>query len=55
MQEVERQLAAASPTAKRPHFTHIVDTQEIDQDPDNFPNLKAACHTAWTVSWRGPD
>ena len=41
MQEVERQLAAKFPTAKFSHFTYIVDTQEIDQDPDNFPTFKA--------------
>ena len=41
MQEVERQLADKFPTAKFSHFTYIVDTQEIDQDPDNFPTFKA--------------
>ena len=41
MQEVERQLAAKFPTAKFSHFIYIVDTQEIDQDPDNFPTFKA--------------
>lgn len=41
MQEVERQLAAAYPTAKFSHYTYIVDTQEIDQDPENFPSFKA--------------
>ena len=37
MQEVERQLAAAFPTAKFSHYTYVVDTQEIDQDAENFP------------------
>lgn len=41
MQEVERQLAEKYPTAKFEHYTYIVDTQEIDQDPDNFPAFKA--------------
>ena len=41
MQEVERQLAASSPLRQFSHFTYIVDTQEIDQDPDNFPTFKA--------------
>jgi hypothetical protein len=40
MQEVERQLAAVYPTAKFSHYTYIVDTQEIDQDPENFPIFK---------------
>ena len=40
MQEVERQLAEQIPTAKFSHFTYIVDTQEIDQDPENFPDFK---------------
>ena len=40
MQEVERQLAARYPTAKFSHYTYIVDTQEIDQDPENFPIFK---------------
>ena len=40
MQEVERQLAALYPTARFSHYTYIVDTQEIDQDPENFPIFK---------------
>lgn len=41
MQEVERQLSEKYPTAKFEHYTYIVDTQEIDQDPENFPAFKA--------------
>ncbi|MCD8145167.1 MAG: hypothetical protein LUD79_07525 [Oscillospiraceae bacterium] len=41
MQEVERQLAVKYPTAKFSHYTYIVDTQEIDQDPENFPAFQA--------------
>lgn len=41
MQEVERQLSEKYPTAKFEHYTYIVDTQEIDQDPENFPSFKA--------------
>lgn len=40
MQEVERQLAERYPSAAFSHFTYTVDTQEIDQDPDNFPRFK---------------
>ena len=40
MQEVERQMAAVYPNAKFSHYTYIVDTQEIDQDPENFPIFK---------------
>ena len=40
MQEVERQLSALYSTAKFSHYTYIVDTQEIDQDPENFPIFK---------------
>lgn len=41
MQEVERQLAARFPTAAFSHYTYIVDTQEIDQDPEHFPEFQA--------------
>lgn len=40
MQEVERQLSELYPTAKFSHYTYIVDTQEIDQDPEHFPAFK---------------
>lgn len=41
MEEVERQLAERYPTARFSHYTYIVDTQEIDQDPENFPVFQA--------------
>lgn len=37
MREVERQLAAQYPDTKFSHYTYVVDTQEIDRDPVNFP------------------
>lgn len=41
MQEVERQLAQQYPDTHFSHYTYVVDTQEIDQDPDNYPAFRA--------------
>lgn len=41
MQELERQLAAKYPGALFSHYTYIVDTCEIENDPDNFAEFKS--------------
>lgn len=40
MREVERQLAALYPSAEFSHYTYIVDTCEIQNDPENYPIFK---------------
>ena len=40
MQELERQMKEKYPETEFSHFTYIVDTQQIDEDPENFPTFK---------------
>lgn len=40
MQELERQMKEKYPETEFSHFTYIVDTQQIDEDPENFPAFK---------------
>ena len=53
--ELERQLAAALPETKFSHFTYIVDTCEIKNDPDNYDRFKAWLDTVDIVVGVGAD
>lgn len=41
MRELERQLAEVLPETKFSHYTYIVDTKEIRDDPENYPVFEA--------------
>ena len=40
MQELEKQMRQECPETFFSHFTYTVDTQQIDEDPENFPAFK---------------
>jgi len=53
--ELERQLSAALPETKFSHFTYIVDTCEIKNDPTNYEDFKAWLATVDAVIGVGAD
>lgn len=55
MQELERQLAVALPETRFSHYTYIVDTCEIRNDIDNYPEFQTWLSEVDTVVGVGAD